>query len=98
MRLPGMTPQPRSRPRRASFRRKLAQLPAKDGACLRDTLRGYGQSLWRGGQLKAGIRLVADRSLEQRQFCLTGQGYDSKPIFDVRFLVQEWARRGHAAP
>ena len=79
--------------------RELAQLPAKDGACLRDTLQGLlAVALARRGQLEAGIRLVADRSLEQRQFCLTGRGYDSKPIFDVRFLVQEWARRGHAAP
>lgn len=79
--------------------RELAQLPAKDGACVRDTLQGLlAVALARRGELEAGIRLVADRSLEQRQFCWAGRGYDSKPIFDLRFLVQEWARRGHAAP
>ena len=79
--------------------RALAQLPAKDAACLRDTLRGLqAVALARRGELEAGIRLVADRSLDQRQFCWVGKGYDSKPIFDIRFLVQEWVRRGHAAP
>ncbi len=79
--------------------RELAQLPAKDAACLRDTLQGLqAVALARRGDLEAGIRLVADRNLEQRQFCWVGRGYDSKPIFDVRFLVQEWVRRGNAAP
>ncbi len=79
--------------------REVAQLPAKDMACLRDTLQGLlAVSLARRGMLEEGIRLVADRKLEQRQFCWVGRGYDSKPIFDVRFLVQEWVRRGHAAP
>jgi hypothetical protein len=79
--------------------REVAQLPAKDMACLRDTLQGLlAVSLARRGMLEEGIRLVADRKLEQRQFCWVGRGYDSKPIFDVRLLVQEWVRRGHAAP
>ena len=79
--------------------RELAQLPAKDAACLRDTLRGLqAVALARRGELEAGIRLVEGRSLDQRQFCWVGKGYDSKPIFDLRFLVQEWVRRGHAAP
>lgn len=79
--------------------RELAQLPAKDAACLRDTLQGLqAVALARRGELEAGIRLVAGRSLEQRQFCWVGKGYDSKPIFDIRFLIQEWVRRGHAAP
>jgi hypothetical protein len=79
--------------------RELAHLPAKETACLRDTLQGLlAVSLARGGALEEGIRLVADRKLEQRQFCWVGRGYDSKPIFDLRFLVQEWVRRGHAAP
>lgn len=78
--------------------REVAQLPAKDTACLRDTLQGLlAVSLARRGALEEGIRLVADRKLEQRQLCWAGRGYDSKPIFDVRFLVQEWVRRGHAA-
>ncbi len=79
--------------------REVAQMPAKDTACLRDTLQGLlAVALARRGALEDGIRLVADRKLEQRQFCWAGRGYDSKPIFDVRFLVQEWVRRGHAAP
>jgi hypothetical protein len=79
--------------------RELAQLPAKDAACLRDTLRGLqAVALARRGELEAGLRLVEGRSLDQRQFCWVGKGYDSKPIFDLRFLVQEWVRRGHAAP
>ncbi len=79
--------------------RELAQLPAKDAACLRDTLQGLqAVALARRGELEAGIRLVEGRSLDQRQLCWVGKGYDSKPIFDVRFLVQEWVRRGHAAP
>lgn len=79
--------------------RELAQLPAKDAACLRDTLRGLqAVALARRGELEAGLHLVEGRSLDQRQFCWIGKGYDSKPIFDVRYLVQEWVRRGHAAP
>lgn len=79
--------------------RELAQLPAKDAACLRDTLRGLqAVALARRGELEAGLRMVEGRSLDQRQFCWIGKGYDSKPIFDVRYLVQEWVRRGHAAP
>jgi hypothetical protein len=79
--------------------RELAQLPAKDAACLRDTLQGLqAVALARRGELEAGLGLVEGRSLEQRQFCWVGKGYDSKPIFDLRFLVQEWVRRGHAAP
>ena len=79
--------------------RELAQLPAKDAACLRDTLRGLqAVALTRRGELEAGLRLVEGRSLDQRQFCWVGKGYDSKPIFDVRFLVQEWVRRGQAVP
>jgi len=79
--------------------RELAQLPAKDAACLRDTLQGLlAVALARRGELEAGFRLVEGRSLDRRQFCWVGKGYDSKPIFDVRFLVQEWVRRGHAAP
>ena len=78
--------------------RELAQLPAKDAACLRDTLQGLqAVALARRGDLEAGLRLVEGRSLDQRQFCWVGKGYDSKPIFDIRFLVQEWVRRGHAA-
>ena len=79
--------------------RELAQLPAKDAACLRDTLQGLqAVALARRGELEAGLRLVEGRSLDQRQFCWVGKGYDSKPIFDLRFLVQEWVRRGHAVP
>ena len=79
--------------------RELAQLPAKDAACLRDTLRGLqAVALARRGELEAGLHMVEGRSLDQRQFCWIGKGYDSKPIFDVRYLVQEWVRRGHAAP
>jgi hypothetical protein len=82
-----------------SLPKELAQLPAKDVACLRDTLQGLqAVALARRGELEAGVRLVEGRSLDQRQFCWVGKGYDSKPIFDVRFLVQEWVRRGHAAP
>lgn len=82
-----------------SFPKELAQLPAKEATCLRDTLQGLqAVALARRGELEAGLRLVEDRSLDQRQFCWVGKGYDSKPIFDVRFLVQEWVRRGHAAP
>ena len=77
--------------------RELAQLPAKDAACLRDTLQGLqAVALARRGELEAGLRLIDGRSLDQRQFCWVGKGYDSKPIFDLRFLVQEWVRRGHA--
>ena len=79
--------------------RELAQLSAKDAACLRDTLQGLqAVALARRGELEAGLRLIEGRSLDQRQFCWVGKGYDSKPIFDLRFLVQEWVRRGHAAP
>lgn len=79
--------------------RELSQLPAKDAACLRDTLQGLqAVALARRGELEAGLRLVEGRSLDQRQFCWVGKGYDSKPIFDLRFLVQEWVRRGQAAP
>jgi hypothetical protein len=82
-----------------SLPKELVQLPAKDVACLRDTLQGLqAVALARRGELEAGVRLVEGRSLDQRQFCWVGKGYDSKPIFDVRFLVQEWVRRGHAAP
>lgn len=78
---------------------ELAQLTAKDAACLRDTLQGLqAVALARRGELEAGLRLVEGRSLDQRQFCWVGKGYDSKPIFDLRFLVQEWVRRGQAAP
>jgi len=81
----------------------LAQLPPKDAACLRDTLEGFlAVALSRRGDLEAGIRLVADRNLEQRKLCWPGEGrskgYHSEPVFDIRFLVQEWARRGHAGP
>lgn len=79
--------------------RELAQLPAKDATCLRDTLQGLqAVALARRGELEAGLRLIEGRSLDQRQFCWVGKGYDSKPIFDLRFLVQEWVRRGHAVP
>lgn len=82
-----------------SLPKELAQLPAKDAACLRDTLQGLqAVALARRGDLEASVRLVEGRSLEQRQFCWVGKGYDSKPIFDIRFLVQEWVRRGQAAP
>lgn len=82
---------------------ELANLSPTDAACLRDTLEGLlAVALARRGDLKAGIRLVADRSLEQRKLCWPGEGsfkgYHSEPIFDVRYLVQEWARRGHALP
>ncbi|WP_422034821.1 hypothetical protein [Reyranella sp.] len=82
---------------------ELANLSPTDAACLRDTLEGFlAVALSRRGDLEAGIRLVADRSLEQRKLCWPGEGsfkgYHSEPIFDVRYLVQEWARRGHAAP
>lgn len=79
--------------------RELAQLPAKDAACLRDTFQGLqAVALARRGDLEAGLRLVEGRSLDQRQFCWVGKGHDSKPIFDIRFLVQEWVRRGQAGP
>lgn len=82
-----------------SLPKELAQLPAKEAACLRDTLQGLqAVALARRGELEAGLRLIEGRSLDRRQFCWVGKGYDSKPIFDLRFLVQEWARRGHAAP
>jgi hypothetical protein len=82
-----------------SLPKELAQLPAKDAACLRDTLQGLqAVALARRGELEAGLRLVEGRSLDQRQFCWVGKGYDSKPIFDLRFLVQEWVRRGQAPP
>lgn len=82
---------------------ELANLSPTDAACLRDTLEGLlAVALARRGDLEAGIRLVADRSLEQRKLCWPGEGsfkgYHSEPIFDVRYLVQEWARRGHALP
>jgi hypothetical protein len=82
-----------------SLPKELAQLPAKEAACLRDTLQGLqAVALARRGELEAGLRLIEGRSLDRRQFCWVGKGYDSKPIFDLRFLVQEWARHGHAAP
>lgn len=82
---------------------KLAQLPPKDAVCLRDTLEGVlAVALSRRGDLERGFRLVINRSLDQRQLCWLGEGrfrgYHSEPIFDIRFLVQEWVRRGHAGP
>lgn len=81
----------------------LAQLPPKDAVCLRDTLEGFlAVALSRRGDLERGFRLVVNRSLDQRQLCWLGEGrfrgYHSEPIFDIRFLVQEWVRRGHAGP
>lgn len=82
---------------------KLAQLPPKDAVCLRDTLEGFlAVALSRRGDLERGFRLVINRSLDQRQLCWLGEGrfrgYHSEPIFDIRFLVQEWVRRGHSGP
>lgn len=82
---------------------EVAQLPPGDASCLRDTLEGLlAVALSRRGDLEAGIRLVADRNLEQRKLCWPGEGrskgYHSEPVFDIRFLVQEWARRGHDGP
>lgn len=82
---------------------ELAHLSPKDAVCLRDTVEGFlAVALSRRGDLEGGVRLVADRSLEQRQLCWLGEGrlkgYHSEPIFDIRFLVQEWVRRGHAGP
>ena len=82
---------------------EVAQLAPKDASCLRDTLEGFlAVALSRRGDLEAGIRLVANRGLEQRKLCWPGEGggkgYHSEPIFDIRFLVQEWVRRGHVGP
>jgi hypothetical protein len=78
----------------------LVPLTGKDADCVRDSLVGLqAVALARRGDLEGGYRLVADRELERRQFCWPGRGYESgKPIFDLRYLVQEWARRGHAVP
>lgn len=77
-----------------------AELPEREAGCLRDTLIGLqAVALARHGDLEGGIRLVSGRSLERRRFCSVRDGYGgNEPIFDVRFLVQEWVRRGHAVP
>lgn len=78
----------------------LAQLPEKDAACLRTSLIGLqAVGLARGGDLEAAAALVSDFTLEQRVFCDVGVGSGRfNPVFDIRFLVQEWVRRGHAVP
>jgi hypothetical protein len=78
----------------------FAQLSDEDAACLRATLTGVqAVGLARAGNLEAAVALVSGRTLEQRRFCGVGQGTDIfNPVFDIRFLVQEWVRRGHAAP
>jgi hypothetical protein len=78
----------------------LAPLSEKRAACLRSTLLGLQAiGLARGGDLEAAVALVSGRTLEQRRFCDVAVEADLfNPVFDIRFLVQEWVRRGHAVP
>lgn len=69
-------------------------LSAADAARMRCTAYGLQAiALARGGQLEAGLRLVTERDLAQREYGCKG---DRRPFFDLRYLVQEWVERGHA--
>ena len=83
----------------------LASLDEGQRACVQDTATGLeAVALARRGDLEAGLRLVVDRDLKQRGYCLAGRevggawrfDYADRPFFDLRYLVQEWVRRGHA--
>jgi len=85
----------------------LASLDEGQRACVQDTATGLeAVALARRGDLEAGLRLVVDRNLKQRGYCLAGSAvggawhfdYADTPFFDLRYLVQEWVARGHAAP
>lgn len=76
----------------------VLSLPERDADCVRDTVRGLQAiALARRGDLESALELVTGRTIEQRDFRL-GQGklHSQIPFFDLRFLVQEWAARGHA--
>jgi len=79
---------------------EFAQLSDEDAACLRATLTGVeAVGLARAGDLEGAVGLVSGRTLEQRRFCGVGQGTSIfNPVFDLRFLMQEWVGRGHARP
>lgn len=78
----------------------FAQLSDEDAACLRATLTGVqAVGLARAGDFEAAVALVSGRTLDQRRFCGVGQGTNIfNPVFDIRFLAQEWVWRGHAKP
>ena len=84
---------------------EFASLDEGQRACVQDTATGLeAVALARRGDLEAGLRLVVDRDLKQRGYCLAGRevggawrfDYADRPFFDLRYLVQEWVRRGHA--
>ncbi len=73
---------------------ELSALSADDAARMRCTAYGLQAiALARGGQLEAGLRLVTDRNLIQRDYWCKG---DRDSYFDLSYLVHEWIERGHA--
>ena len=84
---------------------ELASLDEDQRACVQDTATGLeAVALARRGDLEAGLRLVVDRDLRQRGYCVVRVNrnetwrfdYAETPFFDLRYLVQEWVARGHA--
>jgi len=84
---------------------ELASLDEGQRACVQDTATGLeAVALARRGDLEAGLRLVVDRDLRQRGYCVVRArrddtwrfDYAETPFFDLRYLVQEWVARGHA--
>lgn len=84
---------------------ELASLDEPQRACVQDTATGLeAVALARRGDLEAGLKMVIDRDLKQRGYCLAGSeaddswrfDYAETPFFDLRYLVQEWVARGHA--
>lgn len=84
---------------------ELASLDEDQRACVQDTATGLeAVALARRGDLEAGLRLVVDRDLGQRGYCVVRVNrnetwrfdYAETPFFDLRYLVQEWVARGHA--
>ena len=84
---------------------ELVLLDKDQQACVRDTAMGLEAiALARRGDLEAGLKSIAGRSLKRRSYCLARResddswrfDYAEAPFFDVRYLVQEWVARGHA--
>ncbi|CAN5898747.1 hypothetical protein BH11PSE3_BH11PSE3_00850 [soil metagenome] len=73
---------------------ELAALTAADATRMLCTAFGLQAIAFaRAGQLESGLRLVTERTLNQRSYRCEG---DRRPFFDLRYLVQEWVNRGHA--
>lgn len=84
---------------------EFASLDVDQRACVQDTATGLeAVALARRGDLEAGLRMVVDRDLRQRGYCVVRANrndtwrfdYAETPFFDLRYLVQEWVARGHA--